>query len=94
VPDHSTFEVGKRSHAFRAVNGLVGDKEVARLEFLSQGPNGAKGDDAADADFPQSGDVGAVIDFVRRKLVMEAMAGEESDIEGFLRGCIVLGLVL
>lgn len=79
VADDATLEEGEGADALGAVDDLVRDDEVHGLDLLLQGADGGEGDDAADADGAQGGDVGAGGHLVRRELVVQAVAGEEGD---------------
>lgn len=77
VPHNPVLEEGERADALGPVNDLVGNDEVHGLDLLAEGPDGGEGDDAADADGPQSGDVGARWHLMRGDLVVDAVASEE-----------------
>jgi hypothetical protein len=85
VADEPALEEGKGAHALCAVNDLVGDDKVHGLDLLLQRADGGKGDDAADADGAQGGNVGAGGHLVRGKLVVAAVAGEERDGDAVVR---------
>ena len=86
VRDDACLEEGEGPDAFGAVDDMVGDDKVARLDGLLEGADGAEGDDAADAEGAEGRDVGSCGDFVRGVLVVEAVAGEEGD--GYFVGWI------
>jgi hypothetical protein len=79
VSDEASLEEGKGADALCAVDDLVGNDEVPRFDLLPQGAHGGKGNDGADAEAAQRGDVGAGGHFVGGELVVEAVAGEEGD---------------
>ena len=79
VADDAVVEEGEGPDPLRAVDDLVRDDEVARLDGFAQRADGAEGDDGPDAEGAQGGDVGPGGDFVRRVLVMQAVAGEEGN---------------
>lgn len=82
MADHTLLEEGEGPHALGAVDDLVGHHEVARADLLLQRADGGEGDDGAHAEVAQGGDVGLVLDLVRRVLVVEAVAREEGDGHG------------
>lgn len=71
--------------AFGSVNGLIGHHKVHGLDLLAQGADSREGDDGADADVAQGGDVGAVGNLVGRKLVVHAVAGNEGNVGAVVR---------
>lgn len=79
VADEAALEEGEGADALGAVDDLVGDHKVHGLDLLLEGADGAEGDDAAHANVPQGGDVGAGGHLVRRELVVGAVAGEEGN---------------
>lgn len=79
VADQAPFEKGKGPHALGAVNDLVGQDKVHGADLLAQRADGAEGQDAAHAQVPQGGDVGARGHLVRRELVVAPVAREEGD---------------
>ena len=79
VANHSALEEGEWADPFGAINDLVGNDKVHRLDVLLEGADGREGDDCADANGAEGGDVGAGWDLVRGDLVMGAMAAEECD---------------
>lgn len=79
VADEAALEEGEGADALGAVDDLVGDHKVHGLDLLLEGADGAEGDDAAHANVPQGGDVGAGGHLVRRELVVGAVTGEEGD---------------
>lgn len=81
VADNAALEKGKGADTLGAVNGLVGDDKVHGLNLLLEGADGGEGDDAADTDTAESGNVGTVGHLVRGKLVVDAVAGEESHVD-------------
>lgn len=79
VSDNPALEESERTNALGAIDDLVWDHEVAGLDLLLQRADGREGNDAADAEGAESGDVGAVRDFVGGEGVVGAVAGEEGD---------------
>lgn len=86
MPDEASFEESPRPDALGAIDDLVRHDEIARSDLLLQAADGGEGDDGADAERAEGGDVGARGDFVRGELVVEAVAGEEGD-GGWVPGC-------
>ena len=79
VADDAGVEEGEGPDPLRAVDDLVRDDEVARLDRFAQRADGAEGDDGADAKGAQGSDVGAGGDFVGREFVVQAVTGKECD---------------
>lgn len=79
VSDNPALEESERAHTLCAIDNLVRDHEVARLDLLLQRTDSGEGNDAADAEGAEGRDVGAVGDFVGGEGVVGAMAGEEGD---------------
>lgn len=79
VADEALLEECEGAHALCAVDDLVGDDKVHGLDMLLEGADGTEGDDAAHADVPQGGDVGARGHLMGRELVVGAVAREEGD---------------
>ena len=77
MADESLLEEGKRTDPLGPVNDLVGYDKVHGLDLLLQGPHCREGDDAADANRPQGGNVGARGHFMRRELVVNAVTREK-----------------
>jgi hypothetical protein len=67
-------------NALCAIDNLVRDHKVHGLDLLLQRADGGEGDDRSDTEMAESSDVGAVRDFVRRKLVVHSVAGKESHV--------------
>jgi hypothetical protein len=86
VADHAALEEGEGADALGAVDDLVGDDEVAGLDGFLQRADGAEGDDGADAQAAQGGDVGAGGDLVGCDLVVQAVARQEGDGDGLAVG--------
>jgi len=76
---HTAFEKGKRSHTFGAINDLVRNDKISRLNLLLQTADRGKGNDGPDTQMSQCRDVGSVAYLMRRKFVMKTMARDESD---------------
>lgn len=81
-----TLEERERPHALRAIDNLVRNDKIPRLDLLGQTPSRRERNDAPDANLPQRGDVRAHGDFGRVVLVVDAVAREEGDRDG-LAGC-------
>lgn len=79
VSHNPALEESERTNTLGAIDDLVWDHEVAGLDLLLQRADGGEGNDAADAEGAESGDVGAVGDFMGGKGVVGAVAGEEGD---------------
>ena len=62
-----------------AVDELVGDDDVAGSDVMAEPADGARGEHLADAERPQRPEVGAVVDRVRRVLVVRAVPRQERD---------------
>ena len=60
--DARALEEGRRAHALRAVERLVGQREVARGDLLAQRADGGEREHRAHAERLQRGDVRAVGD--------------------------------
>lgn len=85
MTDKAALEEGEWANALCAVDDLVRDHKVHGLDLLLQGAYSAEGNDAADTNVSQSGNVGASGNLVRCILVVCTVAGKESD-----RNAIVL----
>lgn len=81
VADDTALVECKGTDTLGAVNDLVGEDKVHGLNVLLQGADGGEGDNAADANAAEGGNVGPVGHLVRRKLVMKAVAGEEGNVD-------------
>lgn len=86
VADHATLEEGEGTDALGAVNDLVGDDKVTGLDLLLQRAYGAEGDNGADTEATESGDVGAGGNLMGSDLVVKTMAGDEGDGDGLAVG--------
>ena len=73
--DDPTLEESKRPDALRTIDNLVRDDEVTWLDLLRKTADGTEGDDGADAEGAERGDVGAGGDLVGREFVVEARGG-------------------
>lgn len=78
--DGEAVEEARGAHALRAVDDLRREHEVARADFLAQGPDCREGDDEPDAERLERGDVGARRDRGRRDGVANAVSGDEGDV--------------
>ena len=81
----AAFEKGEWAYAFGAIDDLVRHHKVHRFNLLPQGADGRKGNNASHPEASQGGNVGSVGYFVRRKLVMQAMASKEGNICAIVR---------
>lgn len=79
VAHDAAVEKGEWADALGAVDDLVWDDEVARLDVLLQRADGGEGDDAAHAEGAERRDVGAVRDLMGRERVVCAVAREEGN---------------
>lgn len=79
VPDDASFEEGPWPDAFGPIDDLIRHDEIPRSDLLLQAADGGEGDDGADAERAEGGDVGARRDFVWGEFVVEAVSGEEGD---------------
>jgi hypothetical protein len=68
---------------FGAVEELIGDQELARLEIFPERAHGTDRDDALHAEEFHGVDVGAEVEFRRKDAVAAAVAGEERDALSF-----------
>jgi hypothetical protein len=75
VTDKSVLEEGKWAIALGAVDNLIGDNEVLRLDLLLQRADGGEADNTAYTDGAKGSDVGAGRNLMRRELVVLAVAG-------------------
>lgn len=80
VADHTTLEEGERANSLGAVDSLIGDDKVHRLDLLLEGADGGEGDDGANANVPQGGDVGTVGDLMGCVLMVNTVTGEEGNV--------------
>jgi len=80
---HAPFKECEGPDALCTVDDLVWYYEIARADLLLQTADGAEGDDCADADGAECGDVGASIDFMGGFFMMETVAGEKGDGDWF-----------
>lgn len=91
VGDNTTLEVGPWADTLGAVDDLIGNNKVARLDSLLQTANGRESDDATDTNGAQSSDIGASGHLVRGNLVVGAVTAQERDGNGLV---VVLALVV
>lgn len=84
MADNTTLEKSKGTDALGPVNDLVGDDKVHGLDVLLERAHGRESNDASHADMSKSSNVGSVGNFVRRELVMEAVAGQEGNVDAFV----------
>ena len=85
--DHARpFEKADRSNALGAVDDLVREDEIARLDFFTEGAYGRKGDDGSDAEGFESGDVGSAWDGGGGDGVSWAVSGEKGDVRASGQG--------
>lgn len=84
VADDTPLEERERSDTLGAINDLIRDHKVAGLDLLLQATDGGEGNDGADANGAERGNVGAGRNLMRGNLVMQAMATQESDCDGLV----------
>lgn len=91
VPYHSAFEEREGADPLGAVDDLVRDDKVPRFDGFLETADCGEGDDGADAEAAEGGDVGAGGDLVGGEFVVEAMAADEGDGDRLvgLRGGVV-----
>lgn len=85
VAYHTTLKESERPDALGAIDDLVGDHKVHGLNLLLQGAHGGEGNDASDTEVAESSDVGLVGNLVRRKLMVQAVTGEEGNVDTVVR---------
>lgn len=73
----AALEKGERTDTLGPVDDLVGNDKIHWLDLLPERADGREGNDAAHTNVPKRGNAGTRRDFVRRKLVVMAMASEE-----------------
>lgn len=71
---HAALEEGEWPDALGTVNDLVWYDKVARPDVFLQRADGREGDDGADANVSQGGNVGLVLDLVRSILMVQAVS--------------------
>ena len=91
VGDHAALKVGPWPEALGAVDDLVGDDKVARLDFLLETTNSRESNDAPHTNGAQGSDVRAGRDLMRSELVVQAVAAQEGNGDGLV---IVLAVVV
>jgi hypothetical protein len=74
VSNHASLKEGKRPYALGAVDDLIWNHEIARPDLFLQAPYSAESDDGPHTYRTKSSNVGLILDFVRRELVVQAMA--------------------
>jgi hypothetical protein len=79
VADNASLEEGERPDTLGAVDDLVWNNKIAGLDLLLQAADGGKGNDGADADGAESGNVGPGGDLVGSDLVVCAVSAKEGD---------------
>lgn len=79
VAYHSTFEECKRPHTLCAVNNLIWDHKIPRLDHFLQTTNRRKGNDCSDTDASQRRDIGSIRYFMRRNLMVRSMPTQKCD---------------
>lgn len=91
MPYHSAFEEREGADPLGAVDDLVRDDKVPRFDGFLETADCGEGDDGADAEAAEGGDVGAGGDLVGGEFVVEAMAADEGDGDRLvgLRGGVV-----
>ena len=91
VGDHAALKVGPWPEALGAVDDLVGDDKVARLDFLPETTNSREGNNAPHTNRAQSSNVRAGRDLMRSELVVQAVAAQEGNGDSLI---IVLAVVV
>ena len=84
VGNDASLEEGERTDSLGAIDDLVGDNEIARLDLLLQAADGGESDDGTDTDGAQGSDVSASRDLVGGDLVVQAVTAQESHGNGLL----------
>jgi hypothetical protein len=84
MANNASLEECERPDALCAVDDLVWDDEIARLDLLLQTADGGEGDDGADADGAQGGDVGPRGDLMGCDLVVQTVSAEEGNGDGLV----------
>lgn len=77
VSDYSSIEERPWPEALGAVDHLVWDNEIPRLDLLLQAPNGREGDDGTDTNRTQGSNIGASRNLVGCELMVQAMSTQE-----------------
>lgn len=83
---YTALEKGEWTNALCAINDLVGDHEIHGLDLFLQRADGGEGDDAANTQMTQGSNVGLTGHFMRRKLMMYAVSGQESYVGAVVGG--------
>lgn len=78
VSNNATLEEGKWSDALGSVDDLIWNDEIAWLDLLLEGADSREGNDAANADGAEGGNIGAVWNLMWCNGVVGAVTGEES----------------
>lgn len=86
VADHAAFEECEWTDTLGAIDDLVRDDEVSWFDVFLQASYCGEGDDGADAEMSEGGDVGAGGDFVWCELMVQTMARDEGDGNWLARG--------
>jgi hypothetical protein len=89
VPDNASLKESERPDTLGAVNDLVWNNEITGLDLLLQAADGGKGNDGADADGAEGGDVGPGGDLVGSDLVVCAVAAKEGNGDGLFAVLVV-----
>jgi hypothetical protein len=76
---NAVFEERERADSLGAVNDLIWDDKISRLDFLLQATNGREGDNGSHAERTESGDIGTSGHLVWGILVVQAVTSEEGN---------------
>lgn len=92
MADDPLLEESKGPDTLGTINDLIRDDEVHGLDLRLQGTNSSEGNNTSHANVTQSGYVGTVRNFMRCKLVVDAMTSQESYVGAVVgedgdRGC-------
>lgn len=85
MADNTSLEEGKRTDALCAIYDLVRNDKVHGLDVLLQRADSREGNDASHSNVSQGCDVGSVGDLVGGELMVNAVSGEKSDVDAFVR---------
>lgn len=81
MADNAILKEGKWPDALGAIDNLVRDHKVHWLDLLLQRAHGGEGNDTSDTEMAESSDIGAVGNLVGRKLMIQAVTGEEGNVD-------------
>jgi len=83
MADETTLEESERPDSLCAIDDLIRYHKVTRFDRLRKRADCAEGDDTSHADASESGDVGTGGHFVGCEFVIDAVAGQKRDGDGF-----------